>query len=893
MNIKIKKYLFVLIISFSCSALFGQNVTASYKNISLSKVLNSISNDYKITFAFDNTLLKTIIINQTFSNKPIEEVLKALLSETNLSYSKNAEVYMIIPDKNKEPVNKTNVEDLPKKTQCHITGVVKDSKTGEQLPFATVYISGTNIATSTNNTGFFNLIANACDSMEITVNYIGYKPMKIRIPAQSLPKVVTIMVENEVTGLKEIVLEKKSEVMDNSNQSQPTGVKLNTAKLKELPSISQNDISAPLQLMPGIDGTTETSSGFLIRKSRADKNLILFDGFSIYQIDHFFGSFSSLNSKAIKDIQVYKSGYDARFGGRTGGFLEITGKSGNMYKPVFDASVDMLCADASVELPLIKDKLSLIVAGRRSFTDYVKTPLYVTLFNNVRYDIKEYYHNYPQAFKANADDPVYAFSDIHSKLTYKAKENQVFSLSYFSGLDKLHFVQNYQYPTANEDARWGTQGLSLRYTGTISSKWQQDLVVGSSITKNNFNQYDTTLKIVRVKKLSYTDTISNYQVVDNKLVDNSFSYFNTLQLLHNQSLQVGLSANNINSNFLTSNGTSSFKVNKSDTTHDYKSTSLTTCPFVQYLFDNRTMMFEIGIRANHYNLTQKNYPELRLEGSYKCTDKLLFKASAGNYHQFVNKIQLQKTLDYYSAWVISDGVTFPVVASRAIMIGCNYAINPTLNLDVEMYKRNSNNITTVFDYYKVAAGNSLTYVQKYLYGNNTASGIDIMLRKTLGNYQLWVAYTLSKSLLQNKSINNGANYAALDDQPHELKLFNVYKLKNWKFSLAMIFGSGKTWQDTYVDQDASQTKNASIVVNRLPAYFRSDAGIGYSHPFKKCTLSTGTNVMNIFNTQNIVSKTQTLGSSISENLIAGKSVFVTSDVYGLGFAPNFYINVKF
>ena len=319
-----KKIVFVFVLFLSACSLFGQSISANYKNIPLSKVLTSIGTDYKINFAFDNALCERIIVNKTFTNVPIDEVLHAILDGTNLVFTKNREVYMIIPDKKKEVVSKPTVVDEPKKPTCQITGVVKDSKTGEQLPFATVYINGTNIATSTNNTGYFNLIANACDSMDITVNYIGYKPLKKRVPAQNVPHMVTIMVETEIIDLKEIVLEKKNEVLENSNLSDPTKIKLNTAKMAELPSISENDISAPLQLMPGIDGSTETSSGFLIRKSKADKNLILFDGFSIYQIDHFFGSFSSLNSKAIKDIQVYKSGYDARYGGRTGGFLEIT-----------------------------------------------------------------------------------------------------------------------------------------------------------------------------------------------------------------------------------------------------------------------------------------------------------------------------------------------------------------------------------------------------------------------------------------------------------------------------------------------------------------------------------------------------------------------------------------
>jgi ferric enterobactin receptor len=885
----VKHIFIILLLIMSSISLFGQKITASYKNIPLSKVLTSIATDYKITFAFDNALLEKIIINKTFSNVPIDEVIKSLLAETNLMVSKNAEVYMIIPDKKKEATSQPVVFIEPKKPACQITGVVKDSKTGEQLPFATVFISGTNIATSTNNTGFFNLIANACDSMEITVNYIGYKPIRMRVPAQNTPHMVTIMVETEITDLKEIVLEKKNEVLDNSNLSDPTKIKLNTAKMAELPSISENDISAPLQLMPGIDGSTETSSGFLIRKSQADKNLILFDGFSIYQIDHFFGSFSSLNNKAIKDIQVYKSGYDARYGGRTGGFLEITGKSGNMNKPVIDAGIDMLSADASIELPIVKNKLSIIVASRRSFTDYLQTPLYLTLFNNVRYDMEQYYRKYPKAFQSSSEDPVFMFSDLHSKITFKAKENQVFSLSYFSSLDQLHFDQNYQFPAVHENEKWGTQGFSVRYTGNITSKWQQDIVLGSSETQNNYNHSDTSLHDYKIRRFSFTDTISKYDIVNNRIVDNAFAYSNTLQFQQNHTLQFGVTANSIHSDFFSSMGVSSLFVNKSDTTHNYDKQAFVTCPYFQYIYDNRKYMLETGIRLNHYSLTQKNYPELRIQSSLKLSEKVLLKASLGNYHQFVNKLHLSKSQDYQSAWVISDGNIFPVVSSRNIMLGFNYKVTSSLNIDIEMYHRKTDDLTSIFTYFKRDANNKIAQVRKYLYGSNTLNGMDLMLRKTFSNYNVWLAYTLSKSTMQTKRVNNDVTYDAIDDQPHELKLFNTLKVKNWKLSFAIIWGSGKTWQEVTLEQN----KKLSLVVNRLPSYFRTDAGVSYNKKFKWLTFSSGINIFNVFDNKNLKIITQKLSDNLSEKIATNQSIFVTSDVYGLGFAPNIYLDFKF
>jgi len=895
MKKRLLKYIIVLVLYFCSCSLFGQNINATYKNFPLSKVLTSISNDYKVTFAFDNALVEKIIINKSFTNKPLVEVLTELLAETNLVFSKNAEVYMIIPDKHKlvqTPSAAPVVVEKPKPL-CHIMGVVKDRNSGEQLPFATVFINGTNIATATNNTGYFNLIANGCDTMEITIRYIGYKTMVLRVPAQEKSELITVNVENDITDLKEIVVEKKENVMENSSLSEPIKIKMNTAKMSEMPSLSEQDITAPLQMMPGIDGSTETASGFLIRKSKADKNLIMYDGFTIYQIDHFFGSFSSLNSKAIKDIQVYKSGYDARFGGRTGGFLEITGKSGNMYKPVVDVGMDMLSADASIELPLVKDKLSLIMVGRHSFTEYLQTPLFITLFNNVRYDMEQYYRTYPKAFQSNSENPVYGFSDLHSKLTYKAKENQVFSLSYFSSLDKMHFDQNYQFPAIHETEKWGTTGMSFRYTGNITSKWQQDIVLGSSITQNNSMQNDTSLHEYVRKHKTITDKIISYDTIHNKITDNSFSYYNTVQLNTRNTIQFGIALNNVKSEFASAYGVSSLFVNRTDSSSDYNKQALITCPYLQYIYNNKRFMIESGVRANHYSITQKNYLELRFQVSYKIKEKVLLKASAGNYHQFVNKIQLVKNQEYQNAWVISDGKLFPVVSSRNVMLGLNYKINASSNLDIEMYHRQTDNMTHVFTFYKRDDNDKISQTRKYYFGNNYANGIDVMLRKSIGNYQLWVAYTLSKSSMYDEKLNNGKRYAATDDQLHELKLFNGYKYKNWMISLSAIYGSGKVWYNAIYAKTGKEAKVIDFEKNHLPAYYRLDAGLSYNHRFHKADFSAGVNIFNVLNIKNKKAVSQKLSNNILENIEENKNIIETTDVYGLGFAPNLFINIKF
>ena len=118
----------------------------------------------------------------------------------------------------------------------------------------------------------------------------------------------------------EIVFVKKAEV---------SAVKLTPKKLEMLPSLGEKDIMRSFQLMPGISASNESSSGLYVRGGTPDQNLVLYDGFTVYHVDHLYGFYSAFNSNALKDVQIYKGGFESKFGGRLSSVTEITSKEGN------------------------------------------------------------------------------------------------------------------------------------------------------------------------------------------------------------------------------------------------------------------------------------------------------------------------------------------------------------------------------------------------------------------------------------------------------------------------------------------------------------------------------------------------------------------------------------
>ena len=109
-------------------------------------------------------------------------------------------------------------------------------------------------------------------------------------------------------------------------------ISLRPAQIDILPNLGEKDIFRTLQLMPGVSSGNETSSGLHVRGGTPDQNLIILDGFTVYHVDHFYGFLSAFNADAIKDVQLYKGGFESKYGGKISSVMELTGKTGNTNK---------------------------------------------------------------------------------------------------------------------------------------------------------------------------------------------------------------------------------------------------------------------------------------------------------------------------------------------------------------------------------------------------------------------------------------------------------------------------------------------------------------------------------------------------------------------------------
>jgi hypothetical protein len=213
------------------------------------------------------------------------------------------------------------------------------------------------------------------------VSYIGYYPADTIITwSEPLINLDLRLVRKEHILDTIVVRGEKTEMIDLRNDVD-FAITIDPARLTDLPVLSETDIFRMLQLLPGIS-YYENSSGMSIRGGSSDQNLVLFDGQPLYNLSHYYGVVSALNPNVIKDLQIYKGGYDSRFGERVSGIVDITGKTGNQVRPKIYGDVNLLSANITAELPITK-KVTLLGAARRSYSDIYSTAFQGTFRRNL------------------------------------------------------------------------------------------------------------------------------------------------------------------------------------------------------------------------------------------------------------------------------------------------------------------------------------------------------------------------------------------------------------------------------------------------------------------------------------------------------------------------------
>src|SRR5690606_35710711 len=248
-----------------------------------------------------------------------------------------------------------------------LSGYMKDGSSGENLIGAVIKIPELNINSYSNKYGFYSITIPQ-GNYAVEISYVGFNTLRDSLQVHQNQQKTFELTSNENT-IEEVVISGKKE--DQNVTSGPMGnLKFTMEELKHIPVVfGEKDILKTIQLLPGVASGGEGSSNFYVRGGGGDQNLILLDEATVYNASHLLGFFSTFNSDAIKDANLFKGGIPAQYGGRISSVLDINMLDGNKKKFAVEGGLGLIASRLKLEGPIVKDKSSFMISARRTYAD--------------------------------------------------------------------------------------------------------------------------------------------------------------------------------------------------------------------------------------------------------------------------------------------------------------------------------------------------------------------------------------------------------------------------------------------------------------------------------------------------------------------------------------------
>lgn len=712
-----------------------------------------------------------------------------------------------------------------------ISGYVKDASSGEVLIGATLQVKSNYRAVRTNTYGFFSLeLEQANDSLFIS--YVGYQPLAVEVNADQ-QKRYSFELTPLGNTIEEVVVSGKKQ---NKNVTSPQMGAFNFTieEIKNVPVIfGERDILKTIQTLPGVGKGGEGSSSFYVRGGGGDQNLILLDEATVYNASHLLGFFSTFNSDAIKDVELFKGGIPAQYGGRISSVMDIHMIDGNNKKFSGEGGLGLIASRLKLEGPLQREKSSFMLSGRRTYADMF--------------------------LKASKDETVKKsklyFYDLNAKLNYRLNDKNTFYASGYFGKDDLGYGDLFSFD-------WGNATATLRWNHIFSEKlFSNTSFIYSDFTYNVDVNNDESEFVINSK-------------IENLNLKQDFSYYansrNTLKFGFN-ALKQKISPASLRATQTSAVNSLIIQKRHGIELAAYITHEWNPIYWLSMLYGLRATDFMVMGPGTFYSFDEegeaissrsysseviKHYLRLepRLSTSFILNDRQSIKASFNrivqNLHQLTNTTASLPTDQY----VLSSLNIKPQYADQvAVGYFQNFA-NNKYEFSVEGYYKYMGN---QIDFRNGADLQANEFLEgELLFGQGEAYGLELFLRKTKGRLNGWVSYTLGKSQRQFDQINEGRWFNARQDRTHDVSVVGLFKLtEKWNLGANFVYYTGNAItfpSGKYTVDEKTMYYYTERNGYRMPDYHRLDLSATYEPQIKdkrfKSSWSFG--LYNVYNRKN-------------------------------------------
>jgi hypothetical protein len=721
-----------------------------------------------------------------------------------------------------------------------ISGKVSDASSGEDLLYSTILVKDQQMGTETNDYGFYSLTLDK-GTYSLVFEYVGYRTIYYVV---ELDKDMTINIElvpNSSTLTTAVVdLEKRKNQVENK---QISVVNMDIKTIKEIPVIfGEVDVLKTITLMPGIQSAGEGNSGINVRGGSQDQNLILLDEATVYNASHLLGFFSVFNGDAIKDIQVYKGGIPAQYGGRLASLIDIKMKDGNKKKFGATGGIGTISSRLTLEGPIVKDKSSFMVAGRRSYADVFL----------------------PLAGTELAKESTLYFYDLNMKANYKISEKDKLYLSGYFGRDVFGFGSLF-------GINWGNATATLRWNHVFNKK----LFLNTSFVFSDFN-YGFDFEFAENAAFGLEQQIRDFYIKPD------FTYYlspkNTLRFgaqVTRHYFQPG--------RFFAANEET--KKTFTDPLQLEKRNALESAVYIDdNIKFNEKFNIRYGLRLSSFaNIGGTEYTyikdkfyqpiadstketvygdneiynvywglEPRFAASYNVAKNVALKTSYNRTFQYIQQASNTASAFPTDQWFSSNLNIKPQIADQ-VALGVFKNFDKGYETSFEVYYKWMQNQVDYRDQANLVFNENLD--GELLIGDGLAYGAEVFLSKNTGRNTGFISYTLAKTTRQTDGINGNRTYLANYDIRNNLSVVLTRKVfSRLTATASFTYTTGKPyttpvgkyylegeWNPIYGDRN-----NA-----RLPDYHRLDIGLTWKNKdTKKFKSSWNFSVYNAYNRAN-------------------------------------------
>lgn len=699
-----------------------------------------------------------------------------------------------------------------------ISGFIKDSETGEHLIGATVLDKKTGQGTIANTYGFFSLTLDQ-DSVHLQISYVGYANMEERLfLGEDLEREIALQ---SGQFLDEVVVTATENV---EVRPQMSTINVPMKQIQTAPMLmGEVDVLKTLQLLPGIQGGNEGTSGIYVRGGGPDQNLILIDGVPVYNASHLFGFFSVFNADAINNVNVIKGGFPAHYGGRLSSVIDISMKEGNNQEMKGTASIGLISSRFTLEGPIKNENTSFIFSARRTYIDLITRPI----------------------IKAQTDgDEVagYFFQDLNAKINHRISDKDRIYLSFYGGKDK--FYSRYKYESFNgytsEDEaglKWGNVIGAVRWNHLFSKKLFANFT--GTFSTYNFDifeiydeQYFEGDGFTRSREeIEYTSGIQD------------FAFKADVDFLPNPEHSIKFGSAITHHTF--SPGAFGYESDiERDTT--FGATKTAAIELSAYVEDDMRLTSNIAINAGihlaGFQVRDTWYSSIqpRISARYLLGNNSSVKASYSQMTQFIHLLTNSGVGLPTDLWVPATDNVKPQQSWQAA-VGYAKTLG-SYEISVEGYYKEMKSLISYLDgatYFNTDDD----WEEKVVSGDGDSHGVELLIQKKNGALTGWIGYTLSKTMRHFEELNNGNPFPYKYDRRHDVSVVAAYDI-NERVSVSgnWVYGTGNAItlpNSTFPNlgtsfsyfQDLEYYENRNDF--RMRSYHRMDLGISFKKPKKR------------------------------------------------------------